>query len=232
MFGNFQIPHIRNQYWFALFHKNFMTTINSLWESKNEHDWRVALENYWSHVRPENIRLENELNDLKLEKIISLDPIGWYEFLHDQYFRWKYTAPNRYATTTLALRRYKESNSLDHLFDIKRRLLNLDTSDVRRGLSIAKEIPGLGTAGASGLLSLMYPDDFATVDQFVVKALLKIPGLSERGDLEKMKPEGLTPRDGVILIGIMRGKTKEINMVFGTDFWTPRKIDMVLWACR
>jgi hypothetical protein len=209
-----------------------MTTIQILWESKNEHDWKNALERYWSFVRPENIGLENELNELTPEKIISLDPIAWYDFLHDQYFRWKYTAPNRYATTTLALKRFRESNLLEGLFDIKKRLVNFDTSDISIGLSIAKEIPGLGIAGASGLLSLMYPDKFATVDQFVVKALSEIPDLSQSSDLKKMNPENLTLRDGVILINIMQTKANENNRVFGTHFWTPRKIDMVLWASR
>lgn len=209
-----------------------MTTIEILWKSKNEYDWKVALERYWSFVRPENIRLEKELNELTAEKIISLDPIAWYDFLHDQYFRWKYTAPNRYASTTLALKRFRESNPLEGLFDIKKRLLSFDTSDISLGLSIAKEIPGLGIAGASGLLSLMYPDKFATVDQFVVRALSQIPDLSQSGDLKKMNPENLTLRDGVILVNIMQTKAKENNRVFGTHFWTPRKIDMVLWASR
>jgi hypothetical protein len=209
-----------------------MITINNLWESNNEDDWKVALENYWSFVRPENIELERELNDLKLEKITSLDPIGWYDFLHDKYFRWKYTAPNRYASTTLALKRYKDSNQLDSLFDIKKRLLSINISDISIGLLIAKEIHGLGIAGASGLLSLMYSNNFATVDQFAVKALCQIPGLSEISDLKKMKPDNLTLRNGIILINIMQRKAKENNKIFGTDFWTPRKIDMILWASR
>lgn len=209
-----------------------MTPINSLWKSKNERDWKVALENYWSFVRPGNIKLEKELNELRLDKINNLDPIGWYDFLHDEYFRWKYTAANRYASTTLTLEKFKEPNRLDILFDIKNRLVSFDTSNIALGLSIAKEIPGLGIAGASGLLSLMYPDKFATVDQFVVKAFWQISDLSEGGDLKKMKPENLTLNDGVILINIMRGKAKENNMIFETSFWTPRKIDMVLWGAR
>jgi hypothetical protein len=209
-----------------------MITINNLWKSNNENDWKIGLENYWSYVRPGNIELERQLNDLKLQEIINLDPIGWYDFLHDQYFRWKYTAANRYASTTLALKRYKDSNSLDNLFDIKKRLLNFNISNISIGLSIAKEIPGLGIAGASGLLSLMYPDNFGTVDQFVVKAFCQISGLSETSDLKKMRPDGLTLKDGTTLINIMQRKAKENNIVFGTDFWTPRKIDMVLWASR
>ena len=78
----------------------------------------------------------------------------------------------------------------------------------------------------------MYPNNFATVDQFAVKALCQIPGLPESSDLKKMKPDNLTLRDGIILINIMQRKAKENNKVFGTDFWTPRKIDMILWASR
>jgi len=209
-----------------------MITINNLWESNNEHDWKTAIEHYWSFVRPENVELERELNDLKLEQISNFDQIGWYNFLHDKYFHWKYTAPNRYASTTLALKKYKDSNQLDSLFDIKRRLLNLNVSYISVGLSVAKEIHGLGIAGASGLLSLMYPYNFATVDQFAVKALCQISDLSESSDLKKMKPDNLTLRNGIILINIMQRKAKENNKIFGTDFWTPRKIDMILWASR
>lgn len=73
---------------------------------------------------------------------------------------------------------------------------------------------------------------FATVDQFVVKALCQIPELPERSKLERMKPEGLTLADGRILTEIMQRKATENNQIFVTDFWTPRKIDMVLWASR
>jgi hypothetical protein len=209
-----------------------MNTISNLWNSKFESDWRVALEKYWEFVRPENVGLEKELNDLKLERIIDLDPVSWYDFLHDRYFHWKYTAPNRYASTTLALRRYKDLDQLDKLFDIKMRLLNFDISDISVGLLIAKEIHGLGIAGSSGLLSLMYPNDFATVDQFAVKALCQISNLPDSKDLKKMKPDNLTLRNGKVLINIMRDKAKENNAIFDTNFWTPRKIDMILWASR
>ena len=188
-----------------------MTSINTLWKTNNEQDWKLALDNYWRFIQPRNMELERGLNDLKLEEINSLDPLGWYDFLRDKYFRWKYTAANRYASTTLALKKYKDLNQLDNLFDIKKRLLNLNASDISMGLSIAHEIRGLGIAGASGLLCLMYPNYFATVDQFAVKALCQIPHLPESGDLNTMKPENLTLRNGIVLINIMRGKAKENN---------------------
>jgi hypothetical protein len=78
----------------------------------------------------------------------------WYAFLHDKYFKWKYTGCNRYATTTRHLEEYKASGELDR------------GDDIRAGLQTAQEIRGLGMAGASGLLALMYPDFFGTVGQF------------------------------------------------------------------
>ena len=89
---------------------------------------------------------------------------------------------------------------------------------------------GLGTAGASGLLAILFPGFFGTVDQFVVKSLLAVEGLSERGTIEKMKPTFLSIDDGVVLISIMRKQAKNLNRLFSTNIWTPRKIDMVLWS--
>ena len=100
--------------------------------------------------------------------------------LREEYFVWKYTAANRYASTTGQLQRYVDDDALDELDAIRRKLLSLDTDDIRSSLEAADEIRGLGTAGASGLLSLMYPHKFGTVDQFVVKALSQVDGLPER----------------------------------------------------
>ncbi len=32
------------------------------------------------------------------------------------------------------------------------------------------------------------------------------------------------------MISIMREKAQELNDIFGTHEWTPRKIDMILWT--
>jgi hypothetical protein len=209
-----------------------MSKIAILWNSRSERDWKNALEHYWDYVRPENIKLERNLNELKLEEIAGLDQIEWFNFLHEKYFRWKYTAPNRYVTTTMSLKRYIDSNKLENLFQIKQRLLNLNLSDIRDSLKTAHEIYGLGIAGASGLLSLMYPHYFATVDQFAIKALREIPELSENQEIEMMNPDNITLKNGIILISLIRRKAKDNNSIFNSEFWTPRKIDMILWATR
>lgn len=204
--------------------------ITDLWHSSEPMAWEHALQRYWQFVQPRNLELERALDALDLKRLQSLSPQGWYNFLHDEYFRWKYTAPNRYATTTLQLRKYIDDGELDELERLRQEILNLDRNDVCLGLATAKKIRGLGTAGASGLLSLMYPDHFATVDQFVVKALRQVGDLPEANALSKMDPQDLSVTDGVLLIGILNRKAKENNRMFGTAVWTPRKIDMVLWT--
>jgi hypothetical protein len=145
-------------------------------------------------VRPANLELERAMEVLDLNRIRGMDAIGWYRFLLDEYFRWKYTAPNWYATATRHPRRYIETDTLDALYRINGRLLTIDQIDIRRALLVACEIRGQGTAGASGLLSLMYPATFATVDQFAFNALRGIPDLPERAAVTRMNPEGLTRR--------------------------------------
>ncbi|MBI4557101.1 MAG: hypothetical protein HY706_05905 [Candidatus Hydrogenedentes bacterium] len=207
-----------------------MTSINDLWQSGDPQAWSDALARYWEYVQPSNLQLEQELETLDLAMVAELDALGWYDFLLHKYFRWKYTAKNRYATTTRCLRRYADEGKLDDLHLIKQRLLALDVIDLPHGLSVALNIRGLGTAGASGLLALMYPTTFATVDQFVLKALRTVQHLPEAVILEKLKPNALSVKAGVVLISIMQRKAAENNRRFRTTEWTPRKIDKILWT--
>src|SRR5260221_5035624 len=128
-----------------------MLEIAELWRSPDSPTWSAAPARYWQFVQPANRALERALDRMDLERIRRLDAQGWYDFLRTEYFRWKYTAPNRYATTTRSLNQYAdESGGIELLHAIKHRLLDLDPADLRAGLSAAREIKGLGTAGAAG----------------------------------------------------------------------------------
>jgi len=76
----------------------------------------------------------------------------------------------------------------------------------------------------------MYPQLYATVDQFVVKGLRLVENLPEKDQLIKMKEENLTVCDGELLISILTRKANENCNIFGTSAWTPRRVDMVLWT--
>lgn len=211
---------------------NAVITIDDLWKSTMPADWGKALQRYWEFVKSSNIALEHRMERLDVDYLRHLDAVGWYEFLKDQYFRWKYTTNNRYATTTgrRGLQRYLKENALEQLYDIKLRLISLNASDIAYGLKVGQEIHGLGCAGASGLLSLLYPHHFATVDQFAVKALREVNGLLEADTLRLMNEDSLTTSNSVVLIQIMQRKAAQLNELFKTREWTPRKIDMILWT--
>jgi hypothetical protein len=204
--------------------------ISELWYSRDATAWDAALERYWAFVQPRNLELERAMEHLDHDRIRGLTCDGWYTFLHDEYFRWKYTAPTRYATTTALLKR-RGSSPVEQaaLLRVRDQLLALNPSHIVRNLAIACKIPGLGTAGGSGLLSLLYPKSFGTVDQFVVKALRDVPSLPEAHAVARMKPEDLTARDAEVLIRIMRRQGEQLSEAFGVP-WTPRAIDRVLWT--
>jgi hypothetical protein len=205
--------------------------IAELWWSRDEALWAAALERYWQFIQPGNLELERAMDRLDPARIRGLAPDGWLAFLCDEYFRWKYTAANRYATTTGTLNRATvEPAGLAALFVVKERLLIIDPSDVGEALRVAMAIPGLGTAGASGLWALLYPRAFGTVDQFVVKALRTVPSLPQAPAIALMRPEGLRVQDAEVLIGVMRRQARELNLAFATEAWTPRAIDKVLWT--
>jgi hypothetical protein len=204
--------------------------IHELWFSHDTAEWNGALHRYWALVQPQNVALEQAMERLDRERIRQMSPDEWFTFLHDEYFRWKYTARNRYATTTSVLQR-KGGSPLGRqdLNRIKAQILALDSASIRVAIDLASQIPGLGTAGASGLLALLYPDGFGTVDQFVVKALREIPELPEASVVARMNPEGLTSRDGENLINIMRRQATVLTQSLGTK-WRPRDLDKVLWT--
>lgn len=89
--------------------------------------------------------------------------------------------------------------------------------DIQTGLAFYKGITGLGVAGISGLLALLFTNRFATVDQFVVDALYRIDQFENDPRIQKLhlkvvqKGGVLTLRDGVFLIGVIRDKAEELN---------------------
>ena len=205
-------------------------SFKQLWNSKSDTIWRKYLNHYWYLIKSSNFDLTKELEQIKPSAIKELSLKEWYDFLLDKYFVWKYTAAKRYASTTKYLRKYEIENKLDELLSLRDEIIDLKDEAIEYALRKAAEIKGLGIAGASGLLSILFPSKYGTVDQFVVKRLLEIHDLPERKIITEINPESINPSQGAILIEILRRKADELNIQNKTDFWTPRKVDMVLWS--
>lgn len=204
--------------------------ISSLWNHGSEIAWKEALDYYYQILRVEELALDRYMESIDADEIAQMPVDAFYAFLYDEYFVWKYTAKNRLATTRKSLRWYMEENRLSELAGIQKSLFSADHEDIEKCLSIAAGIRGLGTAGASGLLSILFPKSFGTIDQYVVRALREVEGLPYEAELAKMNPDSLNIKNGALLIRILREQAARLNQKYNTDFWTPRKIDMVFWA--
>lgn len=208
--------------------------INKLWYSNDEALWNQALDSYFNSelIKKGNMNLEIEIDNLNPVTVKDMSTEGFYNWLYNIYFVWKYTAANRLATTRKSLSRYLYENRMNELKQIHFDLFTFDINDIKEGLQIARSIYGLGISGASGLLAVLYPCYFGTVDQFVVKALCEVDSLPEKDLVCKMNPNNITIKDGVLLIKIMKYKADELNSIFNTDKWKPRDIDKILWSAR
>ena len=157
-----------------------MQPIGELWASRDQKEWGDALDRYWKMPTVlKKLELEKYMDKLDPQAIKRLDGPEWYAFL-EKYFCWKFDG--NYLPVRLD---NLKSNSLEQLFRVKESLFSLteiDLANIRKGLNTVKspQIRGLGYAGASGLLAVLFPKSFGTADKFVVKALCKIVSLPER----------------------------------------------------
>ena len=154
--------------------------INDLWISNDQDLWKSYLDKYWRQVPRKNINLEKELDILNQKVKRHEDIKDWYTFLFDKYFPWKYTAANRLATARGAFEREyandkeKLNNKIASLF--KAVFENPDDIEncLKKVTGANDGIKGLGVAGGSGLLAILFPNYFATVDQFVAENIIRI----------------------------------------------------------
>ena len=204
----------------------------AFWDSNDRGIWLNKLDKYCDYVKPANRALEIEMEHLDESQVRKMPVQKFYNFLYEKYFVWKYTAPNRLATTRRYLEKHDTEQGMKSLQRIQNELFSFDKRNIEKGLEIASGINGLGIPGASGLLSILFPEYFGTVDQFVVKALMDVNELQRKNEILAMNPDSLKLNDGVLLIEILRSKSDELNKANGTTEWTPRKIDKVLWVSR
>lgn len=204
--------------------------ITHLWYHGTQEEWLHALDVYDTLIV--NRELEDYMASLDWRTVEQMTVDEFYDFLHDKYYVWRHESPNRLSAARGYLRKHRRYGELAELQEIKDLIFSLDRDNVPLMLRTVERIRGMGTAGASGLLGLLFPDKFGVIDQSVVISLRKIDGLPEHSALHKMPAAGLRTNEGILLERLMRNKATELNACFGTDFWTPRKIDMILWSYR
>jgi hypothetical protein len=211
-----------------------MDDIEKIWSSKDESVWSAALKDYWDYVQTQGkTAIEEEMACLDVEALKGLSDTGWRSFLAGKFFPWKYS-PGRYYQTQRAkfLRRYSDQTELKALLDIKGRIFKSNLEVAIAAISVVREIHQIGIAGSSALLSLLFPRQFGTVDKFVIKSLQRIEEFKNDPVMQQTDPDDIRMSAAARVISIMRCKAAGNNVLFQSDKWTSRKIDMVLWVKR
>lgn len=203
---------------------------NELWVTGDEAAWDAACNSAWSLVKKASLEAVRKMELLTPAEIEGMTAEGWYSFLRDRYFPWKYRTPIRLASSRASLGRQVAQEGVAALDAIRREILDGPGKGLAARLKVPTRIGGVGPSGASGILALLYPTDFGTVDQVVVTALRAVANLPEREVLLAMRPQELSLSDAVLLIMLLRRKAAELNGRFGGARWTPRRVDLALWA--
>lgn len=209
--------------------------INEVWYSKDEIIWNKALDEYWNRVKEDNksqLDVEYKIDKIKADDIKALSLDGFYSFITKDYFRWKFNPRDCKSFQKKFYTYYVEGKRLCLLEEIKNKLFSFDVTNIRQGLEIVTEIHCMRVIAGSGLLAVLFPDYYGTIDQFVIKSLLQIDGLQEHKRILNINQSAPTINDGIFLIELMTQKATELNKLFRKNSWRPRDIDKVLWALR
>ena len=208
-----------------------MTGNSWLWNQGTEQDWTEAWKKYERKLgrgRQSVRALDRCMEELREEDVERMSVLEFYKFLRDKYFPWEFKQYLKKRQDDLA--RYVEEDDLKTLAEIQKNLFYIDHDRIESCLKNVMEIHGLGISGASGLLAVIFPREFGEVNQGVLEQLESIEGIPHGRELSQIRSKTLNVKKAAVLIRILREKAEELNMRFGTNFWTPRKIDMVLWA--
>lgn len=203
--------------------------INEIWNSKEISVWKDALAKATMETGRDD-SIETKMSKLNVEYIQHLPVEDFYSFLHDDYFVWKYTAKHRLASTRKSLK--KHETDMEKLREIQDGLFSFKLSEIGKGLEIAHQIKGLGISGASGLLALLFPSYFGTVDEMVVRALLTCDEYRDDAIIKAINPQDIKRKDAVYLIEQFKKKAHELNVLSNEYCWRPRDIDVILWHFR
>lgn len=203
--------------------------INEIWNSKEISVWKDALAKATMETGRDD-SIETKMSKLNVEYIQHLPVEDFYSFLHDDYFVWKYTAKHRLTSTRNSLKKYE--NDMNELREIQDGLFSFKLSEIGKGLEIAHQIKGLGISGASGLLALLFPSYFGTVDDMVIRALLTCDEYRDDAIIKAINPQDIIINEAVYLIEQFKKKAHELNALSNEYCWRPRDIDVILWHFR
>ena len=223
------------------------TALVSLWRSNEVSAWRDALAKYWNH-RPvrRNIDVERHMDRLTPEDrdVILASGAALVDFLEHWYYSWKFFSIAPYDIPKHQAKVRAEYATNPAKYDaIARSLGSLNPDNVEQCLTYvaSRSIPGLQISAGSGVLAVLYPTWFGTVDQHTLRALQTLDGDGAEWLRRHIPgPETFFPANNndlgrhaaKLMTQLYRQKSQELAQLDEETGWTPRRVEMVCYILR
>ena len=207
--------------------------IKDIWNCNEEGKWKDAEEEYSKRINQVAI-IEKKFEQMTTEEILDLSPDKFYIFLRDMYFPWKFTGvylkPRLENLKTIENKKMQIKDVIDDLKELQTRIEDkkeLNDDDMSNAIRNLQKIPGIGPSAATGLLSILFPTHFGTIDKFVAINLKKVGY-----DISEQDCINISVENAINMENILLKKVKKMNTDMNTDYWTPRRLDKILWSIR
>lgn len=197
------------------------------WDSTDKRDWDRALALYNMHFGgTDKASIDTRVTLINAQIIEKLSTEEFVCFL-EEFYDWKYSNTGASRNKNLFSQWIKDNIHI--VESLKQSLCQSSLSDEEL-IKISKEIKYISVAGATALLSIMYPDRFGTVDKFVVLCLKE--SLPNDSIIQSTNEEDIKIEQAIYIEKLMREKAKELNKLFSVVTWNARAIDKATWADR
>lgn len=218
-----------------------MLDVSYLWNSLDELLWRNKYLTYINNLDKTNLYLFNFLDKIKIDDIDKMSVQEFYNFLYDFFFPFQYSSKTNLNKCREEFEQYILKENLNELDEIRKKLITIDLSNYENAIEEARKIYGLGYVGATALLSILYPNNFVTIDQFLLYALYSIDSLKDKIitvynpvkrkpiiiDDKRTKIRLTSLSHGELATNLLKNKSIELNNK-ASNFWNPKKIGLIL----
>ncbi len=187
--------------------------------------------NYMNNVTHSEIEIKfDNYNEITFQ---NMDNREWLTFIRDEYQTWKHTN----GMVRAKLKRIVSEVDGQIICEIHSTLLSSDKVDIQNNLQLFCDLPGFGPPSASGVLSLMFPTHFGTVDRRVIGTFKQCQNSDIRDRLAKLidryeRNSGnmwFSVPEAALVIQVYRDAAEELSRRSGVT-WTPRMVDKALWS--
>jgi hypothetical protein len=191
-------------------------------------DFEQGLEDYWNEIkrRSDIIQRRERAYETLATRFRARKPPHFTRSEVTLIIRWKHTDGRWCSRSLSGLQRVSDGR----LMNLTSQIDDLDASELMALFCGA--ITGVGVATISAIITAARPDRFAVIDDFALRAIFfhYRPEWVRRVYRDKKGRFQPTERDYRPFVEFCRERAAEMSRLAKRRLWTPRMVEMALWA--